>query len=1308
MSSSPSKSFNKYRKKISVTKSDTIGDFKIGSKIGQGTFSKVCMGIHIPTGEKVAIKILPKNQIKEKKDKIRIEKEINIQKKLHHQNIIHQYSVLDTDTSIYIITEYCSGGELFDYIVSKRRLPEVEACRIFQQLINGLEYLHKQKICHRDLKPENLLFDSKKNLKIADFGLSNEYLYGKLGTPCGSPCYAAPEMVTGQKYMGDTVDIWSSGIVLYSMVCGYLPFEDEDQTVLFHKIAKGLFTLPGYLSYKCKDLIKNILVTNPNKRYGFNEIKKHPWFMSVNNISGKNNLFNSPGIIIDQDVIPIDINIIKEMYFAKEYKNFSISNIISAVLKNKHNKITTAYYLILKKKLRKNIESVSDINSNSKLFIEYMKKPISKMSFWNNDYDKIVDYYTEKVKEIININRKKESPNKKKIDLPNLNIDNDDIIIYKEKEGSITDEKRLIKNNKYNENKIKIKTESKNKNNETNLETIVYNEETEKNEKNNNEKKNNADIVRNNLIFSNDTDEEYHGYKLTNYELDSEETIKDINSHSLNKKQFNELLKTNDNNTIEERNNINNNNNQSRSSNEISLDKIIKEEQNSINLNRNKKNDKNRINSGIESTDLKEISITNNHKKNNYTKSNDKTEKNKYVYNNIIIGNKNIKVYNKENINNRLNLTGMSNNSYLYKKLRSLIAREDKINKFINKKPKNKDKNNGRKAKIKNNLVLNNGNKNFGNYKKINLNLNFNNRRLQTQEQKNIHINDNYINTTFSGTNSYKNSNSHLKVIDEYNTKINNNIKVQNINNYIIDVHKYKINLIGNSNYYKDLNVLEFYKKFNNPNRYNKFILNSNKKKVPNKNINISNNNDNEYKSNYSNHINNNKRSINKYLSNENNNSKLSKIRHLSDLDISPNHYANYHLKTESYATNKSSNKNNKENYINLNRNIKMNDIKQKIIKSKSDEKDKISNKLKLEKKIKKYSPFQLRSEQLNKVKNKIKILNRNKISNKNSNSKNKTFFSNSMPSENITFKKQHIQNKSDNYSNTEINSKNETQDKKIRNLKYLSIINSKNKNSMEPKEAIYHKKFINLNKRKNNSLENEYHKKKYNLEMANLNNINHQNYSLISLYTNQIRNGINIEKIKKKIINNLSNINNNSSTLKENKDTFIRKRHYISQEKPKKFYQIKPYTNLGILKDKNLINISKNMKINKNTEKENVKSISATKDKNYINNINKMSSLICCKCSISKIKEVVKKAISTKLYLGNNKNSPIINTFYSNSSVVLRCRLVDKLYNLYFELNISVVKDSQKYLLIKPNLLKGNKSFFMKLFEEIKNELIN
>ena len=186
------------------------------------------------------------------------------------------------------------------------------------------------------------------------------------------------------------------------------------------------------------------------------------------------------------------------------------------------------------------------------------------------------------------------------------------------------------------------------------------------------------------------------------------------------------------------------------------------------------------------------------------------------------------------------------------------------------------------------------------------------------------------------------------------------------------------------------MNLLEFYKKLNNPNRYNKFILNTNKKNIP---IKSNNNNDNEYKLNYLNQINN-KRSINKYLSHENN-TKKSKIRHLSDLDISTNNYINNQLKTESFTTNKSSYKNKKENYINPHRNIKLNSIKQKIIKSKSDEKDKISSKLKLEKNIKNYSPYQIQSEQLNKVKNKIKILNRNK--NKNSDSNNKTFFSNLM-----------------------------------------------------------------------------------------------------------------------------------------------------------------------------------------------------------------------------------------------------------------------------------------------------------------------
>ena len=463
-----------------------IGDFKIGTKLGQGTFSKVCQGIHLPTGEKVAIKIMSKDQIKEKSDKIRIEKEINIQKKLHHQNIVQQYAIIETDSTIYIISEYCSGGELFDYIVSKRKLYEVEACRIYQQLISGLEYLHKQRICHRDLKPENLLFDSKHNLKIADFGLSNDYHKGKLSTPCGSPCYAAPEMVTGRKYGGTSVDIWSSGIVLYTMVCGFLPFEDDNQNILFGKIAKGLFSLPSFLSVSCKDLLKKILVTDPKKRFGFEEIKHHPWFLSVNNVMGKNIFFNSPGVFVEEDVLPVDVEIIAEIH--NDF-HIDISKIISDVIKNRHNKITTAYYLILKRKIRNGEISVADISSNSTSFIKYIKSPISKMAYWNNDYEKITEYFVKSVKKFLkSISEENSSLNGSKVADNNSNNNNNGNIQNENKENQNTNN---LKSLETNSEKIKL-----------NIEKIPTNNELSENrchtEMNNNDNNSNKNIIQNN------------------------------------------------------------------------------------------------------------------------------------------------------------------------------------------------------------------------------------------------------------------------------------------------------------------------------------------------------------------------------------------------------------------------------------------------------------------------------------------------------------------------------------------------------------------------------------------------------------------------------------------------------------------------------------------------------------------------------------------------------------------------------------------------------------------------------------------
>jgi 5'-AMP-activated protein kinase catalytic alpha subunit len=221
-------------------------------------------------------------KILEPSDKVRVEREIKILKSLRHNNIIQLYSVIQNVSTIYLIMEYASGKELFEYIVTKKRLPESEACKFYQQIISGIEYLHKLRIVHRDLKPENLLLDHKKDLKIADFGLSNTYAKGELlRTACGSPCYAAPEMITGKKYQGVMVDIWSSGIILYAMICGYLPFEDNNNDLLYKKITDGKFEIPHYISEPGKELLRAVLNTDPSKRLTISQIRGHTWFNAL-------------------------------------------------------------------------------------------------------------------------------------------------------------------------------------------------------------------------------------------------------------------------------------------------------------------------------------------------------------------------------------------------------------------------------------------------------------------------------------------------------------------------------------------------------------------------------------------------------------------------------------------------------------------------------------------------------------------------------------------------------------------------------------------------------------------------------------------------------------------------------------------------------------------------------------------------------------------------------------------------------------------------------------------------------------------
>jgi 5'-AMP-activated protein kinase catalytic alpha subunit len=231
------------------------------------------------TNHLCAIKILNKSKIAHLGMEEKVSREINILHLCTHPHIIRLYEVIDTPTDIFLVNEYVSGGELFDFIVSKGRLSADEARNFFHQIISGVEYCHFQKIVHRDLKPENLLLDSNCNLKIADFGLSNIMRDGDfLRTSCGSPNYAAPEVISGHLYAGPEVDVWSCGVILYALLCGSLPFDDESIPNLFKKIKSGMYSLPSHLSQLSRNLIPRMLEVDPMKRITIAEIRQHPWF----------------------------------------------------------------------------------------------------------------------------------------------------------------------------------------------------------------------------------------------------------------------------------------------------------------------------------------------------------------------------------------------------------------------------------------------------------------------------------------------------------------------------------------------------------------------------------------------------------------------------------------------------------------------------------------------------------------------------------------------------------------------------------------------------------------------------------------------------------------------------------------------------------------------------------------------------------------------------------------------------------------------------------------------------------------------
>nr|XP_019839167.1 PREDICTED: MAP/microtubule affinity-regulating kinase 3 isoform X5 [Bos indicus] len=330
-----------------------IGNYRLLKTIGKGNFAKVKLARHILTGREVAIKIIDKTQLNPTSLQ-KLFREVRIMKILNHPNIVKLFEVIETDKTLYLIMEYASGGEVFDYLVAHGRMKEKEARAKFRQIVSAVQYCHQKRIVHRDLKAENLLLDADMNIKIADFGFSNEFTVGsKLDTFCGSPPYAAPELFQGKKYDGPEVDVWSLGVILYTLVSGSLPFDGQNLKELRERVLRGKYRIPFYMSTDCENLLKRFLVLNPIKRGTLEQIMKDRW-INAGHEDDELKPFVEPELdISDQKRIDIMVG----MGYTQEEIQESLS-------KMKYDEITATYLLLGRKSSELD---ASDSSSSSNL-----------------------------------------------------------------------------------------------------------------------------------------------------------------------------------------------------------------------------------------------------------------------------------------------------------------------------------------------------------------------------------------------------------------------------------------------------------------------------------------------------------------------------------------------------------------------------------------------------------------------------------------------------------------------------------------------------------------------------------------------------------------------------------------------------------------------------------------------------------------------------------------------------------------------------------------------------------------------------
>ncbi|KAL2088351.1 hypothetical protein ACEWY4_015250 [Coilia grayii] len=311
----------------------------------------VKLGVHCVTCQKVAIKIVNREKLSESV-LMKVEREIAILKLIEHPHVLKLHDVYENKKYLYLVLEHVSGGELFDYLVKKGRLTPKESRKFFRQIISALDFCHSHSICHRDLKPENLLLDEKNNIRVADFGMASLQVGDSLlETSCGSPHYASPEVIRGEKYDGRKADVWSCGVILFALLVGALPFDDDNLRNLLEKVKLGVFHMPHFIPPDCQNLLKGMIEVDANKRLTLEQIQKHSWYLA-----GKNE--PEPQTPIQRKVamrlLPamedIDPDVLESMNSLGCFRDKS--KLINDLLAEEDNQEKTIYFMLLDRKER--------------------------------------------------------------------------------------------------------------------------------------------------------------------------------------------------------------------------------------------------------------------------------------------------------------------------------------------------------------------------------------------------------------------------------------------------------------------------------------------------------------------------------------------------------------------------------------------------------------------------------------------------------------------------------------------------------------------------------------------------------------------------------------------------------------------------------------------------------------------------------------------------------------------------------------------------------------------------------------------